>query len=175
MVPPLFLCRAVLRVYHKVGGDPFVVDSDSSWRVYFSLYQYKPRRVLSYRLRLFLFCLVLSQDCRHHHCHHHCCLQQQQPPWRVNSNSNCNSNSVSCFVCLFFSPPLHREYGKRYTVWQDDANDPSGYRLLKAVSERPLGEALDDIYNIANGLADEESTPEFLNSVAKFVRDFGRM
>ncbi|CAM9713639.1 unnamed protein product [Laminaria digitata] len=68
-----------------------------------------------------------------------------------------------------------KEHGKRYTVWQDDANDPSGYRLLKAVSERPLGEALDDIYNIANGLDEEESTPEFLNSVAKFVRDFGRM
>eukprot|EP00752_Nemacystus_decipiens_P010374 g9244.t1 len=68
-----------------------------------------------------------------------------------------------------------KEHGKRYTVWQDDADDPSGYRLLKAVSERPVGEALDDIYNIANGLADEDSTPEFLDSVAKFVRDFGRL
>ena len=60
-------------------------------------------------------------------------------------------------------------------MWQDDANDPSGYRLLKAVSERPLGETLDDIYDVANGLDEEDSTPEFLNSVAKFVRDFGRM
>lgn len=60
-------------------------------------------------------------------------------------------------------------------MWQDDADDPSGYRLLKAVSERPVGEALDDIYNIANGLAEEGSTPEFLDTVAKFVRDFGRL
>lgn len=69
----------------------------------------------------------------------------------------------------------NREHGKRYTVWQDDADDPSGYRLLKAVSERPVGEALDDIYDVANGLADEDSTPEFLDTVAKFVRDFGRL
>ncbi|CAM9478108.1 unnamed protein product [Ectocarpus fasciculatus] len=68
-----------------------------------------------------------------------------------------------------------KEHGKRYTVWQDDPDDPSGYRLLKAVSERPVGEALDDIYDVANGLADEDSTPEFLDSVAKFVRDFGRL
>lgn len=89
------------------------------------------------------------------------------------------NSTIFPFALLFRPPPppllLHREHGKRYTVWQDDANDPSGYRLLKAVSERPLGEALDDIYNIANGLDEEESAPEFLNSVAKFVRDFGRM
>lgn len=60
-------------------------------------------------------------------------------------------------------------------MWQDDPDDPSGYRLLKAVSERPVGEALDDIYDVANGLADEDSAPEFLDAVAKFVRDFGRL
>lgn len=70
---------------------------------------------------------------------------------------------------------LYREHGKRYSVWQDDANEPTGYRLLKSVSERPGGDALDEIYSVANGLTEEESTPEFLNSVAKFVRDFGRL
>lgn len=75
-------------------------------------------------------------------------------------------------LCSF---SFDREYGKRYTVWQNDADDPSGYRLLKAVSERPVGEALDDIYDVANGLADEDSSPDFLDSVAKFVRDFGRL
>lgn len=69
----------------------------------------------------------------------------------------------------------NREHGKRYTVWQDDSNEPTGYRLLKTVAERPVGEALDDIYNIANGLQEEDATPDFLNTVAKFVRDFGNL
>ncbi|CAM9632036.1 unnamed protein product [Ascophyllum nodosum] len=68
-----------------------------------------------------------------------------------------------------------REHGKWYSVWQDDADDPTGYRLLKAVPERPVGDELDEIYDVANGLEEENSSPDFLDSVAKFVRDFKRL
>lgn len=71
--------------------------------------------------------------------------------------------------------PRDREHGKWYTVWQDDPEDPTGYRLLKTTTERPVGETLDDIYNIANGLQGEDEAPEFLGSLAKFVRDFRAM
>lgn len=71
--------------------------------------------------------------------------------------------------------PWNREHGKWYTVWQDDPEDPSGYRFLKTVATRPSGEDLNDIYNIANGLQDEDDAPEFLGSMAKFIRDFGAM
>lgn len=72
-------------------------------------------------------------------------------------------------------PRCCREYGKWYSVWQDDASDPTGYRLLKALPERPVADELDDIYNVANGLEDENPSSDFLDSIAKFVRDFGRL
>lgn len=82
---------------------------------------------------------------------------------------------VPVVAWLVYSKTHNREHGKKYTVWQDDSDDPTGYRLLKTVTKRPVGEALDDIYNIANGLQAEDETPEFLNTVAKFVRDFGTL
>lgn len=60
-------------------------------------------------------------------------------------------------------------------MWQDDASDPTGYRLLKVLSERPVADELDNIYDVANGLEDENSSSDFMDSIAKFVRDFGRL
>lgn len=72
-------------------------------------------------------------------------------------------------------PRWPREYGKWYSVWQDDASDPTGYRLLKVLPERPVADDLDNIYSVANGLEDENTSSDFMGSVAKFVRDFGRL
>ncbi|CAM9225651.1 unnamed protein product [Choristocarpus tenellus] len=67
------------------------------------------------------------------------------------------------------------EYGKKYSVWQDEPKNPTGYRLLKSVRQRPLGEVLDDIYLESNSDDEPGATPKFLDSVAGFVRDFGRL
>ncbi|CAM9947550.1 unnamed protein product, partial [Discosporangium mesarthrocarpum] len=68
-----------------------------------------------------------------------------------------------------------REHGKEYSVWQDDPEDPTGYRLLDSVREKPVGEVLDKIYLAGNGLEEESSGPMFLDGVADFVREFGRL
>lgn len=69
----------------------------------------------------------------------------------------------------------NREHGKRYSVWQDDPQVPTGYRLLQTVAEKPSFDTLESIYNVANGVQEEDQPPEFLDSLAKFVRDLGAM
>ncbi|CAM9885841.1 unnamed protein product, partial [Phaeothamnion confervicola] len=68
-----------------------------------------------------------------------------------------------------------RFHGRRYSIWQEDAAAAGGFRCIRSTEERPSGPDLEDIYDIENGLATEQSTPKFLDGIADFVRDFGRL
>ncbi|KAL7459193.1 hypothetical protein ACHAWC_010924 [Mediolabrus comicus] len=71
---------------------------------------------------------------------------------------------------------LTRVWPQLFTVWQEDENESSGYRLIKAMDRLPSNPEVEDIYDIENG---EMSAPSdgfgLLNALGDFVNGMTRL
>lgn len=71
---------------------------------------------------------------------------------------------------------LTRVWPQLFTVWQEDANENSGYRMIKAMDRLPSNPEVEDIYDIENG--DTAAPSEgfgFLNALGDFVNGMTRL
>ena len=72
---------------------------------------------------------------------------------------------------------LARTYPKRFTVWQEDADEDDGYRFLRNFDNQPNSEQLEDLYfecNPAEGGGDDPVAGLF-DGLGKFIEAFGKM
>ncbi|KAK1748270.1 protein LOW PSII ACCUMULATION 3-like protein [Skeletonema marinoi] len=71
---------------------------------------------------------------------------------------------------------LTRVWPQLFTVWQEDAEESTGYRLIKAMDRLPSNPEVEDIYDIENG---EMSAPGegfgLLNALGDFVNGMTRL
>lgn len=71
---------------------------------------------------------------------------------------------------------LTRVWPQLFTVWQEDENESSGYRLIKAMDRLPSNPEVEDIYDIENG---EMAAPSegfgLLNALGDFVNGMTRL
>lgn len=73
---------------------------------------------------------------------------------------------------------LTRLYPRQFTVWQEDANEDDGYRMIKSMSRLPSNPEVEDIYDYENGNAnDPEKSQGFgaLNALGDFVNGMMRL
>ncbi len=71
---------------------------------------------------------------------------------------------------------LTRVWPQLFTVWQEDANDSTGYRMIKAMDRLPSNPEVEDIYDIENG--DMNAPSEglgLLNALGDFVNGMTRL
>jgi hypothetical protein len=71
---------------------------------------------------------------------------------------------------------LTRVWPQLFSVWQEDANENSGYRLIKAMDRLPSNPEVEDIYDIENG--DMRAPSEgfgLLNALGDFVNGMTRL
>ncbi|KAL7443368.1 hypothetical protein ACHAXM_008912 [Skeletonema potamos] len=71
---------------------------------------------------------------------------------------------------------LTRVWPQLFSVWQEDANESSGYRLIKAMDRLPSNPEVEDIYDIENG--DMRAPSEgfgLLNALGDFVNGMTRL
>ena len=73
---------------------------------------------------------------------------------------------------------LTRLYPGQFTVWQEDANEDDGYRMIKSMERLPSNPEVEDIYDIENGdMNDPEKSQGFgiLNAIGDFVNGMTRL
>jgi len=71
---------------------------------------------------------------------------------------------------------LTRVWPQLFSVWQEDVNESSGYRLIKAMDRLPSNPEVEDIYDIENG--DMRAPSEgfgLLNALGDFVNGMTRL
>ncbi len=71
---------------------------------------------------------------------------------------------------------LTRVWPQLFTVWQEDANESTGYRMIKAMDNLPSNPEVEDIYDIENG--DMNAPSEgfgLLNALGDFVNGMTRL
>jgi hypothetical protein len=71
---------------------------------------------------------------------------------------------------------LTRVWPQLFSVWQEDANESTGYRLIKAMDRLPSNPEVEDIYDIENG--DMRAPSEgfgLLNALGDFVNGMTRL
>lgn len=71
---------------------------------------------------------------------------------------------------------LTRVWPQLFTVWQEDANESTGYRMIKAMDRLPSNPEVEDIYDIENG--DMNAPSEgfgLLNALGDFVNGMTRL
>ncbi|KAL7494605.1 hypothetical protein ACHAWT_006584 [Skeletonema menzelii] len=71
---------------------------------------------------------------------------------------------------------LTRVWPQLFTVWQEDTNESTGYRMIKAMDRLPSNPEVEDIYDIENG--DMNAPSEgfgFLNALGDFVNGMTRL
>jgi hypothetical protein len=64
---------------------------------------------------------------------------------------------------------LTREWPCAYTVWQEDENIETGYRLIKTLDRLPSNPEVEDIYDIENGNMSERESGGVLDALGNFV------
>ena len=67
---------------------------------------------------------------------------------------------------------MTRLYPGQFTVWQEDENIDSGYKMIKSLDRLPSNPEVEDIYDYENGNAsDPEASKGFglLNAIGDFV------
>lgn len=71
---------------------------------------------------------------------------------------------------------LTRVWPQLFTVWQEDENESSGYRLIKAMDRLPSNPEVEDIYDIENGdMAAPSEGFGLLNALGDFVNGMTRL
>lgn len=71
---------------------------------------------------------------------------------------------------------LTRTWPQLFTVWQEDESAEGGYRMIKAMDRQPSNPEVIDIYDIANGIADEPKEGlGLLNALGDFVNGMTRL
>uniref|UniRef100_A0A7R9WRK6 DUF1995 domain-containing protein n=1 Tax=Craspedostauros australis TaxID=1486917 RepID=A0A7R9WRK6_9STRA len=70
---------------------------------------------------------------------------------------------------------LTREWPKPFSVWQEDDDAPGGYKLIQNLDMLPSNPEVEDIYDIANGLRDENKNGGFLDQFGDFVNGMMRL
>lgn len=71
---------------------------------------------------------------------------------------------------------LARVWPRDYTVWQEDADADGGYREIQSLADLPSNPEVEDIYDVANGLARENAEGTgLLNALGDFVNGMMRL
>eukprot|EP00591_Stephanopyxis_turris_P013378 CAMPEP_0195520910 /NCGR_PEP_ID=MMETSP0794_2-20130614/17615_1 /TAXON_ID=515487 /ORGANISM="Stephanopyxis turris, Strain CCMP 815" /LENGTH=401 /DNA_ID=CAMNT_0040650353 /DNA_START=108 /DNA_END=1313 /DNA_ORIENTATION=- len=71
---------------------------------------------------------------------------------------------------------LARTWPRLFTVWQEDENEEGGYRLIKTLERQPSNPEVEDIYDIENGLMNEQKDGfGFLNALGDFVNGMTKL
>jgi Domain of unknown function (DUF1995) len=70
---------------------------------------------------------------------------------------------------------LTRLWPQAYSVWQEDANEEGGYRLIKTLDRLPSNPEVEDIYDIANGDKQERKSGGVLDQLGDFVNGMMRL
>lgn len=73
---------------------------------------------------------------------------------------------------------LTRVWPRQFTVWQEDADEEDGYRMIKSLDRLPSNPEVEDIYDIENGaMVDPESRKGFgfLDGLGDFVNGMTRL
>ena len=64
---------------------------------------------------------------------------------------------------------LTREWPAAYTVWQEDENESSGYRLIRMLDRLPSNPDVEEIYEMENGGQKDKQGGGVLNALGDFV------
>jgi hypothetical protein len=64
---------------------------------------------------------------------------------------------------------LTREWPAAYTVWQEDENESSGYRLIRMLDRLPSNPDVEEIYEMENGGQQDKQGGGVLNALGDFV------
>jgi len=70
---------------------------------------------------------------------------------------------------------LTRRWPGLYSVWQEDDNVDSGYRIIKTMDRLPSNPEVEDIYDIANGDKQERQSGGLLDQFGDFVNGMMRL
>ena len=70
---------------------------------------------------------------------------------------------------------LTRTYPNAFSVWQEDEDAEGGYKLIRALDRLPSNPEVEDIYDIANGLANEKEGGGPLDMLGDFVNGMMRL
>jgi hypothetical protein len=70
---------------------------------------------------------------------------------------------------------LTRAYPDAFSVWQEDARENGGYRLIKTLDQLPSNPDVEDIYDIENGNAEERRGGGLLEQVGDFINGMMRL
>jgi hypothetical protein len=70
---------------------------------------------------------------------------------------------------------LTRLWPQAYSVWQEDANEEGGYRLIKTLDRLPSNPEVEDIYDIENGDKEERRSGGILDQFGDFVNGMMRL
>mmetsp|Transcript_19458 Transcript_19458/g.36424 ORF Transcript_19458/g.36424 Transcript_19458/m.36424 type:complete len:346 (-) Transcript_19458:251-1288(-) len=73
---------------------------------------------------------------------------------------------------------LTRLWPRQFTVWQEDADEADGYRMIKSMDRLPSNPEVEDIYDIENGLMNDPEANKgfgFLDSLGDFVNGMTRL
>jgi hypothetical protein len=64
---------------------------------------------------------------------------------------------------------ITREWPASFTVWQEDENESSGYRLIRMLDRLPSNPDVEEIYEMENGGQQEKKSGGVLNALGDFV------
>lgn len=64
---------------------------------------------------------------------------------------------------------LTREWPAAFTVWQEDENETSGYRLIRILDRLPSNPEVEEIYEMENGGQQDKQSGGVLNALGDFV------
>lgn len=73
---------------------------------------------------------------------------------------------------------LTRVFPNQFTVWQEDSNEETGYRMIKSLDRLPSNPEVEDIYDYENGNAQDPSQQKgfgFLDALGDFVQGMTRL
>lgn len=73
---------------------------------------------------------------------------------------------------------LTRLYPNQFTVWQEDTNEDTGYRMIKSLDRLPSNPEVEDIYDFENGIATDPSQQKgfgLLDALGDFVQGMTRL
>lgn len=70
---------------------------------------------------------------------------------------------------------LTRRWPEAFSVYQEDADQAGGYRLIKMMDRLPSNPEVEDIYDIENGLMEEKQSGGVLDQFGDFVNGMMRL
>ena len=73
---------------------------------------------------------------------------------------------------------LTRLYPNQFTIWQEDTNEDTGYRMIKSLDRLPSNPEVEDIYDFENGIATDPSQQKgfgLLDAIGDFVQGMTRL